>query len=124
MAERYSPHPINLRDKLALFSDHWSPKTVAVMNNYEFKLVKLQGDFTWHHHADTDEVFLVIEGQMTIEMRDRSVTLAAGELFVVPRGLEHRPHAAQECHILLIEPGGVVNTGSAGGEQTATPEWI
>ena|SRR5687768_4368132 len=124
MPERYSPTPINLREKLALFSEHWSPKTVALMNDYEFKLVKLQGDFPWHHHADTDEVFLVLEGQMTIEMRGRTVTLERGELFVVPKGAEHRPVAQEECQILLIEPEGVVNTGSAGGDLTAIRDSI
>ena len=121
---RDSPDPVDLASKLALFSEHWSPKTVAAMNDYEFKLVKLQGDFTWHDHQDTDEVFLVLFGQMTIQMRDHSVVLEPGQLFVVPRGVEHCPWAESECHVLLIEPAGVVNTGTAGGAQTATSEWI
>ena len=125
MPQTYSPTPINLAAKLALLSEHWTPKIVARMNDYEFKLVKLQGDFTWHDHKDTDEVFLVIHGSMSIEVRDRTVTLREGELFVVPKGVEHCPHAVQECHILLIEPAGVVNTGEAGGDLTApADEWI
>lgn len=124
MPERYSTEPINLRQKLSQFSDHWAPKIAAVMNDYELKLVKLQGDFTWHHHAATDEVFLVLEGRMTIELRDRTVTLSAGELFVVPKGAEHCPHAEEECQVLLIEPAGIVNTGTAGGELTARAQSI
>lgn len=117
--------PVNLAAKLALFSEHWSPKIVAALNDYEIKVVKLQGDFTWHDHKDTDEFFLVLSGQMTIEMRDRSVELRAGELFVVPKGVEHCPHATEECHVLLIEPAGVMNTGEAGGVQTAPrDQWI
>jgi mannose-6-phosphate isomerase-like protein (cupin superfamily) len=114
-----SPEPVNLAEKLTRFSELWSPRIVATMNDYEFKVVKLQGDFTWHDHPDTDEVFLVLDGSMTIEMPDRTVTLHAGELFVVPKGVEHCPHAEEECHALVIEPGGVVNTGDAGGELTA-----
>lgn len=124
MPQRYSPVPINLASKLQLVTDLWSPKSIAAMNDYEFKLVKLRGDFTWHDHKETDEVFLVLAGSMTVAMRDRSVTLSTGDLFVVPRGVEHCPHAEEECHVLLIEPVGVVNTGEAGGPQTAQPEWI
>lgn len=119
MPQQYSQTPIDLAAKLSLFSEHWSPKVVARMNDYEIKLVKLKGDFTWHDHSDTDEMFLVLKGRMDIEMRDRTVTLREGELFVVPRGVEHCPHAVEECHALLIEPAGVVNTGDAGGELTA-----
>lgn len=111
--------PINLAEKLTRFSEHWSPRIVANLNDYEIKVVKLQGEFTWHDHPDTDEFFLVIYGSMQIQLRDRTVTLNEGELFVVPKGVEHCPHAADECHVLLIEPAGVVNTGDAGGEQTA-----
>jgi mannose-6-phosphate isomerase-like protein (cupin superfamily) len=125
MPEHYSPVPIDLKAKLALFADHWSPKVIARMNDYEFKLVKLQGDFTWHAHQDTDEVFLVLHGSMDVEMRDGTVTLGEGEMFVVPKGVEHCPHAPEECHVLLIEPAGVVNTGDAGGALTAAnDEWI
>ena len=103
--------PINLRDKLATFTEHWSPRVVAELNDYQFKLVKLQGEFVWHDHKDTDEAFLVIEGEMEIGFRDRTVTLREGELFVVPKGVEHITRAARECSALIIEPRGVVNTG-------------
>ena len=116
---------INLKEKLALFSEQWSPRVIAQMNEIQFKLVKLQGEFVWHSHADTDEVFMVIEGRMGIEFRDGRVNLSTGEMFVVPKGVEHRPVAAQECHVLLVEPRGVVNTGDAGGEMTADNDiWI
>ena len=116
---------INLTKKLAKFSDHWAPRVIAEMNDYQFKLVKLQGEFTWHAHDDTDEVFVVLEGEMDIEFRDRKVHLSAGEMIVVAKGVEHKPVAEQECHVMLVEPGGVVNTGEAGGEQTATNNiWI
>ena len=115
---------VNLAGKLALFSEHWSPRIVATLNDYEVKVVKFQGDFTWHDHADTAELFLVLHGRMTIEMRDRTVALGPGEMFVVPRGVEHCPHAVEECHALLIEPAGVVNTGDASSELTAKRgEW-
>ncbi len=117
--------PINLRDKLALFSGHWSPRVVAEMNDVQFKLAKLQGEFVWHAHADTDEVFIVLEGELVIEFRDGEVRLAAGEMVVVPKGVEHRPVAARECHVLLVEPRGVANTGDAGGAYTAPNDvWI
>lgn len=115
---------INLRDKLAAFSDHWSPKIVAAMNDYHFKLVKFQGEFVWHSHAKTDEAFIVLEGEMTIEFRDGKVRLKAGEMFVVPRGVEHKPFAENECKLMLVEPTGTVNTGTAGGERTAKNVWI
>ena len=116
---------INLAEKLAKFSEHWSPRVVAEMNDYQFKLVKLQGDFVWHDHKDTDEVFLVVHGEMQVGFRDRDVTIGEGELFVVPRGVEHITRATRECHALIIEPRGVVNTGEAGGELTAQNDrWI
>jgi mannose-6-phosphate isomerase-like protein (cupin superfamily) len=116
---------INLYAKLASFQDHWAPKIVAEMNDYQFKVVKLQGEFVWHNHEDTDEMFIVLNGQMTIELRDRSVTLAAGGMFVIPRGVDHKPAAEHECHVLLVEPRGVVNTGAAGGPRTAENDvWI
>ena len=116
---------INLRDKLTRFSEHWSPRVIAEMNDYQFKLVKLQGEFVWHAHADTDEVFIVLQGAMTLEFRDKAVPLAAGEMYVVPRGVEHRPVAAQECCVMLVEPRGVVNTGDAGGAYTAQNDvWV
>lgn len=120
-----SRQPINLAGKLQRFNDLWSPKIVATLNDYELKVVKLRGDFTWHDHPDTDEVFLVLHGSMQIEMRDHTVTLNEGELFVVPKGVEHCPHAEEECHVLVVEPAGVVNTGDAGGELTAKQgEWV
>lgn len=116
---------INLREKLSRFQELWSPKIVASLNNYHIKVVKLQGEFVWHSHTDTDEFFLVIDGRLIIELSDGLVALNPGELFVVPKGTEHRPVAAQECHILLIEPAGTVNTGEAGGKlTTAGDAWI
>jgi mannose-6-phosphate isomerase-like protein (cupin superfamily) len=116
---------INLRDKLALFCEHWSPRVVAEMNDYQFKLAKLQGEFVWHAHADTDEVFIVLEGGMKLQFRDGEVPLSAGEMYVVPKGVERRPVAARECCVMLVEPRGVVNTGDAGGALTApNDDWI
>lgn len=116
---------INFAEKFAAFSEHWSPRVIAEMNDYQFKLVKLKGEFVWHAHADTDEVFIVIEGHMVLEFRDRSVPLAAGELYVVPKGIEHRPRADDECCVMLVEPRGVVNTGEAGGAYTAKNDvWV
>jgi mannose-6-phosphate isomerase-like protein (cupin superfamily) len=116
--------PINLAEKLAKFSEQWSPKIVAQMNDYHFKIVKIQGEFIWHTHAETDEVFLVLDGELTIHLRDGDVTLKAGEMYVVPRGVEHKPEAARECSMMLVEPAGTPNTGDAGGERTAEPVWI
>lgn len=110
---------VDIADKLALFSDPWSPKAIARLNDYEVKLAKLNGEFVWHTHEDTDELFLVIEGQLTIQLRDGDVTLGPGQLFVVPRGVEHCPITDGEVSTLLIEPAGVVNTGDAGGTLTA-----
>ncbi|MDV3351871.1 cupin domain-containing protein [Leptothoe sp. LEGE 181152] len=116
---------LNFQEKLAKFSDRWSPKVIAEMNDYQFKLVKLKGDFVWHDHKDTDEVFIVVNGHLTIEFRDGAVELSTGEMFVVPKGIEHKPHAEKECHMLLIEPRGVVNTGDTVGEKTAQNDvWI
>ena len=117
--------PINLKEKLSKFSDYWSPKIIAQMNDYHFKVVKFSGDFVWHRHEDTDEVFVVLDGNMSIHFRDGKVDLSDGELFVVPRGLEHKPFADKECHIMLVEPAGTINTGSAGGKRTAADNvWI
>ncbi len=116
---------INLLEKFALFSEQWSPKVIAEMNDYQFKIVKLRGDFVWHHHKDTDEAFLVIEGELRIDFRDGAVHLKAGELFVVPSGVEHKPFAEEEVKLMLIEPCGVLNTGQQGGERTAQNDvWI
>ena len=117
--------PINFNDKFGKFADHWAPRIIAEMNDYQFKLVKIQGEFVWHSHADTDETFIVLDGEMAIEFRDGRVQLAAGELFVVPKGVEHKPVALNECNVLLIEPRHVVNTGAAGGALTADNDvWI
>lgn len=109
---------INLAEKLALFREHWSPKIVAELNGQHVKLVKFQGEFVWHHHEHEDELFLVVEGGFRMDFRDRSVELRAGEMIVVPRGVEHRPVAEREVSVLLFEPAATVNTGSAGGERT------
>ena len=110
---------INLAQKLATFAKHWSPRVVAEMDDYQFKLVKMQGEFVWHSHEDTDEVFLVLHGEMEIGFRDRDVVVREGEMYVVPRGIEHITRASGECHALIIEPRGVVNAGDSGGELTA-----
>jgi mannose-6-phosphate isomerase-like protein (cupin superfamily) len=114
-----APGVVNFAEKLSRIDAPWSPRVVAELNDYQFKLVKIEGDFVWHKHDDTDEAFLVQSGELQIEFRDGSATLRGGEMLVVPRGVEHRPHAEAECHVLLIEPRGVVNTGDAGGELTA-----
>lgn len=115
---------VNLDEKLAAFSQHYSPKLVATLNDYEIKLVKIKGDFVWHTHEDTDELFLVLDGELTIRLRDGDVTLGPRELYVVPRGVEHCPTAESEVTAMLIEPTGVVNTGDAGGSLTAAVEAI
>ena len=117
--------PVNFENKFSLFKDHWSPKIIARMNNIQFKLVKFQGEFVWHRHEDTDETFMVMEGQMGIDFRDGRVILNAGEMFVVPKGVEHKRFADKECKIMLVEPAGVVNTGEADSELTADNDvWI
>lgn len=116
---------INFKDKFTKFSDHWSPRVIAEMNDYQFKLVKVEGEFVWHNHPDTDEVFIVIEGELNIELRDGVVTLSSGELFVIPKGIEHKPVANKECKIMIIEPKGVVNTGDETTNLTAQNNlWI
>jgi mannose-6-phosphate isomerase-like protein (cupin superfamily) len=111
-------HGINLEDKLSQFSDHWSPRTVTEFNGHDVMVVKVKGEFVWHKHDETDDFFLVLNGHLTIELRDGEVHLGPGELFVVPRGVEHRPVAKEEVHLLLIEPTGTANTGD---ERTAAP---
>ena len=116
---------INFEEKLAKFSEHWSPKIVAQMNDCHFKLVKFRGEIVWHNHANTDEVFIVLDGQMAIDFRDGRIDLKTGEMLVVPKGVEHKPIAEDECKILLVEPAGTINTGDAGGELTAEDDvWI
>lgn len=116
---------INLQNKLSKFSEHWSPKIVAQMNDYQFKVVKMLGEFDWHDHPETDETFLVLKGTLDIHFRAGHVALHEGEMYVVPKGVEHKPVANEECHILLVEPAGTVNTGDAVSEKTAPNDvWI
>jgi len=116
---------INLAEKFATFSDHWAPKIVAQMNDYQFKLVKFSGEFVWHSHRDTDEVFIILDGAMTIHFRDGDVAVRAGEMFVVPKGTEHKTSARSECRAMLVELGGTVNTGDVRAGQTAPSDvWI
>jgi len=116
---------INFSNKLNKFSDQWSPRVIAEMNDYQFKLVKVQGEFVWHSHAETDETFIVLEGELTIEFRDGQVNLKSGEMFVVPKGMEHKPMAENECKIMVIEPVGVVNTGKTDSQLTAENDvWV
>ena len=117
--------PINFEEKLLKFSEHWSPKIIAQLNDYHLKLAKVHGEFIWHDHPETDEVFIVVKGQLKILFRDGSVLLNEGEMFVVPKGVEHKPVAENECHVLLIEPAGTVNTGDVKDDLTAPNNiWI
>ena len=117
--------PINFEGKLKKFSEHWSPRIIAQLNDYHLKLAKVQGEFVWHDHPETDEVFIVVKGQLDILFRDGKVSLNEGEMFVVPKGVEHKPVAVEECHILLIEPAGTVNTGTVVDVKTAPNNvWI
>jgi len=115
---------VNLSQKLSLFTDHWSPKVVGEVNDFHVKLVKLQGEFVWHSHETEDELFLVLQGRLRMQFRDREVLVEPGEFIVVRRGTEHCPAAENEVHVLLIEPKSAVNTGSVGGERKREPEWI
>jgi mannose-6-phosphate isomerase-like protein (cupin superfamily) len=118
-------HPISLSEKFAVFNDYWSPKIVGEINDSHIKLVKLKGEFVWHHHEHEDELFLVVKGRLLIKLRDGDVTLDEGEMVIIPRGVEHMPVAEEETHVLLLEPKSTVNTGNAGGERTvAAPAWI
>ena len=123
---RASMSKVNLGEKLSKFSEQWTPKVIAEMNDYQFKLVKIEGEFVWHEHPETDEAFIVIEGSMRIDFADgSSVELDEGEMYVVPRGVRHRPCAESECKVMLVEPKGVVNTGGADSELTApNDEWV
>lgn len=117
--------PINFQEKLSKFSEQWSPKNIAQMNDYHFKIAKIEGEFVWHDHPETDEVFIVLKGQLEIQFRDGNIVLNEGEMFVVPKGLEHKPVAKRECHILLVEPAGTLNTGDVVNERTAANDvWI
>lgn len=119
------PNAINFAEKFALFTEQWQPKVIAEMNDYQFKLARLEGEFLWHEHKDTDEAFLVLEGTLRIEFREAAVTLNPGEMYVVPKGVEHKPVAEREVKLLLIEPRGVINTGDASSQRTAPNDvWI
>lgn len=115
---------INFNEKLSKFSEHWQPKVIAEMNDYQFKVVKVQGDFVWHDHPDTDETFIVLEGTLRIDFRDGSVVLNAGEMYVIPKGVEHKPYAEQEAKIVIIEPKGVVNTGERCERTAEQNVWV
>ena len=116
---------INFADKLGRIHDHWQPRVMAEMNDYQFKIVKILGDFLWHDHPDTDETFIVLDGVLRIDMRDGHVLVRAGEMFVVPRGVEHKPFAEREVQMMLIEPRGVVNTGNVESDRRAQNDvWI
>ena len=116
---------VNISDKFEIITEQWDPKIIAQMNDYQFKIAKIQGDFVWHSHPDTDEVFLVVDGILTIYLRDEELKLNAGEMCVIPKGVEHKPAAKDECQILMVEPVGTVNTGDAGGNRTITDiAWI
>ena len=109
---------INIQEKFQKFSEHWSPKVIAEMNDYQFKLAKVKGEFIWHEHKETDEVFIVIDGRMQIEFREEIIELETGDMYVVPKGVEHKPYAEEECNIMLVEPRGVVNTGDKTNDMT------
>lgn len=116
---------INLNEKFSKFSEHWSPKIIAQMNDYHFKLVKFIGEFVWHAHKDTDEVFIVLDGEMTIHFRDGDVSVKNGEMFVIPKGMEHKTSARDECRAMLVETAGTINTGDAADDRTASTDvWI
>ena len=117
--------PVNFQHKFGLFNEQWQPRVIAEMNDYQFKVAKVQGEFVWHSHKDTDETFIVVEGDLRIDFRDGAVHVSAGEMFVVPKGVEHKPSAEREVKLLLIEPRGVLNTGDEVGERTAQNDvWI
>tara|TARA_B100000676_G_C17979549_1_gene788152 strand:+ start:798 stop:1157 length:360 start_codon:yes stop_codon:yes gene_type:complete len=116
---------VNFTKKFSKFTEHWSPKVIAEMNDYQFKLVKIKGDFVWHNHVDTDEAFIVLEGSMFIEFENEVLKLNEGEMYVVPKGVHHKPYATDECKVMLVEPKGVRNTGNATSELTASNDvWI
>ena len=116
---------INLEEKLSKFSDYWSPKVIAEMNDYQLKLVKIKGDFDWHSHQTTDEVFIVIKGKMRIDFKDKTINLSKGDMLVVPKGVEHKPYAKEECEVMIVEPKGVLNTGDSSSKLTAENDvWI
>lgn len=116
---------INFAEKLSKFTDQWQPRVIAEMNDYQFKIVRIEGDFIWHDHPETDETFIILEGTLRIDFRDGAVSIGPGEMYVVPKGVEHKPYAETEVRMLLIEPRGTLNTGHEGGERTAQNDlWI
>lgn len=115
---------INLDRKYSLFNEQWQPKNIARVADCLVKIAKIQGEFEWHAHPDEDELFLIHRGRLTLAFRDREVVLEKGEMIVVPKGVEHKPWAEEECWIMMIEPVGTINTGDAGGDRTVDPEWI
>jgi len=115
---------VNFNEKLELIKTYWSPKIVASLNDYHFKLVKVKGDFIWHNHQTTDEAFIVLSGELRIDYRDQSITLREGEMHIVKKGIVHKPYAEDECSILLIEPRDTINTGAIVSSKTAKNEWI
>ncbi|MBN9233260.1 MULTISPECIES: cupin domain-containing protein [Phyllobacteriaceae] len=117
--------PVRFSEKLSRITELWQPRVVAELNDYQFKVVRIEGDFIWHDHPETDEAFIVLSGQLRIDMRDGAVTIGPGEMFVVPKGVEHKPYAEKEVQLLLVEPRGVLNTGHVGGDRTAQNDvWI
>ncbi len=125
MSDQPPKQAINLEDKFRLLTEHWQPRVIAELNDYQFKIVRLKGEFVWHDHADTDEAFFVLEGTLRIDLPEGSVDIGPGELYIVPRGVRHRPYAAEEVKVMIVEPGGVVNTGDEGGEMTAEADvWL
>jgi mannose-6-phosphate isomerase-like protein (cupin superfamily) len=116
---------INIKEKMSMVNEYWTPKIIEQMNDYQFKVAIFKDEFTWHEHKETDEVFLVIEGEMTIQLRDKDIHLKTGEIFVVPKGVEHKPRAKEECKVMLIEPAGTVNTGESESDLIASnKDWI
>lgn len=121
----YDPGTINLAEKFGKFTEHWSPKVIGQVNDLHIKIAKIKGEFVWHSHDDTDELFMVNRGRLTIRYRDGEASLGPGDIHVVPKGVEHLPVAEEECEIIMIEPAGTLNTGDAGGERTVEdPPWI
>lgn len=116
---------VNLAEKLASIAEFWSPRVVGEVNGHQVKLARLEGEFVWHRHEGEDELFLVLEGHLELHLRDRVVDLRPGELFIVPRGVEHRPVAREEVHLLMVEPASTLNTGNVRDERTVdAPDWI
>jgi len=116
---------INFAEKIARLNDIWQPRVIAELNNYQFKVVRLKGDFVWHDHPDTDEAFIILSGCLRIDIPDGSVMVKAGEMVVIPKGIKHKPFAEYETHVLLLEPRGTLNTGSVGGERTVENDlWV